>query len=217
MEIAWIGTGIMGAPMARRLLVAGHHLRVFNRSAEKAMSLRQYGATVSSDPAAAASGTEAVFLMVSDTPDVETVVAKIESVLAPNQLVIDMSTIAPRSERATAARLAPRNIHYLDAPVSGGETGAIEGTLTIMVGGEAPAFERAKPLLAHLGKQITHMGPAGSGQLTKLCNQVAVAVTLEAAAEALRLAASGGLDPSTVLEAIGAGAASSWQLMNLGP
>jgi len=180
MEIGWIGTGIMGAPMARRLLVAGHHLRVFNRSAEKAMPLRQYGATVSPDPAAAASGTEAVFMMVPDTPDVEMVVAKIEPVLAPNQLVIDMSTIAPGSERATAARLAPRNIHCLDAPVSGGETGAIKGTLT-------------------------------------LCNQIAVAVTLEAAAEALRLAASGGLDPSTVLEAIGAGAASSWQLKNLGP
>jgi len=217
MEIGWIGTGIMGAPMARRLLVAGHHLRVFNRSAEKAMPLRQHGATVSPDPAAAASGTEAVFIMVPDTPDVEAVVAKIEPMLQPGQLLIDMSTIAPSSERATAARLASRKIHYLDAPVSGGETGAIEGTLTIMVGGEAPAFERAKPLLAHLGKQITYMGPAGSGQLTKLCNQIAVAVTLEAAAEALRLAASGGLDPSTVLEAIGAGAASSWQLKNLGP
>jgi 3-hydroxyisobutyrate dehydrogenase-like beta-hydroxyacid dehydrogenase len=217
MEIAWIGTGIMGAPMARRLLVAGHHLRVFNRSAEKAMPLRSDGATVSPDPAAAASGTDAVFIMVPDTPDVETVVAKIEPVLGPNQLVIDMSTIAPASERATAARLASRNIHYLDAPVSGGETGAIEGILTIMVGGEAAAFERARPLLAHLGRQITYMGPAGSGQLTKLCNQVAVAVTLEAAAEALRLASSGGLDPSTVLEAIGAGAASSWQLKNLGP
>jgi 3-hydroxyisobutyrate dehydrogenase-like beta-hydroxyacid dehydrogenase len=217
MEIAWIGTGIMGAPMARRLLVAGHHLRVFNRSAEKAMALRQHGATVSPDPAAAASGTEAVFMMVPDTHDVEAVVAKIEPVLKPGQLLIDMSTIAPGSERATAARLAPWNIHYLDAPVSGGETGAIEGTLTIMVGGEALAFERAKPLLAHLGKQITYMGPVGSGQLTKLCNQIAVAMTLEAAAEALRLAASGGLDPATVLEAIGAGAASSWQLKNLGP
>ena len=217
MEIAWIGTGIMGAPMARRLLVAGHHLRVFNRSIDKATPLRQYGATVSADAAAAASGTEAVFIMVPDTPDVEMVVAKIEPVLDPNQLVIDMSTIAPGSERVTAARLAARNIYYLDAPVSGGETGAIEGTLTIMVGGEAPALERAKPLLAYLGKQITHVGPAGSGQLTKLCNQVAVAVTLEAAAEALQLAASGGLDPSTVLEAIGAGAASSWQLKNLGP
>ena len=217
MEIAWIGTGIMGAPMARRLLVAGHHLRVFNRTTDKAIPLKQYGATVSPDPAAAASGTEAVFIMVPDTPDVETAVAKIEPVLEPNQLVINMSTIAPGSERTTAGRLAPRNIHYLDAPVSGGESGAIEGSLTIMVGGEALAFERAKPLLALLGKQITLMGPAGSGQLTKLCNQIAVAVTLEAAAEALQLAASGGLDPSTVLEAIGAGAASSWQLKNLGP
>ena len=217
MEIAWIGTGIMGAPMARRLLGAGHHLRVFNRSPEKAIALKSDGATVSLDPAAAASGADTVFIMVPDTPDVEAVVAKIEPALKPNQLVIDMSTIAPAAERATATRLAPLNIHYLDAPVSGGETGAIEGTLTIMVGGEADAFERAKPLFAHLGKQITHMGPAGSGQLTKLCNQVAVAITLEAAAEALRLASGGGLDPSKVLEAIGAGAASSWQLKNLGP
>src|SRR5262252_4900681 len=150
MEIAWIGTGIMGAPMARRLLAAGHRLRVFNRSAEKAMALKSYGATVSPDPAAAASGTDAVFMMVPDTPDVEAVVAKIEPVLEPNQLVIDMSTIAPGSESATAARLATRKILYLDAPVSGGESGAIEGTLTIMVGGETLAFERAKPLFVHL-------------------------------------------------------------------
>jgi 2-hydroxy-3-oxopropionate reductase len=217
MEIGWIGTGIMGAPMARRLIAAGHTLRVFNRSPEKAARLRGDGATVCADPAEAAAGVDTVFIMVPDTPDVEAVVAKIEPALKAGQLVIDMSTIAPASERATAARLATRSIDYLDAPVSGGEMGAIEGILTIMVGGEAEAFGRAQPLFAHLGKQITHMGPAGAGQMTKLCNQIAVALALEAAAEALKLASAGGLDAAKVLEAIGAGAASPWQLKNLGP
>ena len=217
MEIGWIGTGIMGAPMARRLAAAGHKLRVFNRSPGKAARLRDDGATVCSEPADAAAGSEAVFIMVPDTPDVEAVVAKIEPVLKAGQLIIDMSTIAPASEQATAARLAARGIDYLDAPVSGGETGAIEGILTIMAGGDAKSFERAMPLFAHLGRQITHMGPAGAGQMTKLCNQIAVALALEAAAEALKLATSGGLDAAKVLEAIGAGAASSWQLKNLGP
>jgi 3-hydroxyisobutyrate dehydrogenase-like beta-hydroxyacid dehydrogenase len=207
----------MGAPMTRRLLAAGHAVRVFNRSPDKAAALRANGARVCADHPEAVADTDAVFIMVPDTPDVEAVVAKIEPVLKPGQLVIDMSTIAPASERATATRLAARSVQYLDAPVSGGETGAVEGTLTIMVGGEAAAFERAKPLFTHLGRQVTHMGPPGSGQMTKLCNQVAVAVTLEAAAEALKLASGGGLDAARVLEAIGAGAASSWQLKNLGP
>ncbi len=217
MEIGWIGTGIMGAPMVRRLLAAGHRVRVFNRSPQRAASLRTDGAVVAADPAEAAAGADAVFIMVPDTPDVEAVVAKIEPSLKSGQLVIDMSTISPASERATAARLAKNGIEYLDAPVSGGEPSAIEGTLTIMVGGDAGAFERAKPLFAHLGKQITHMGPSGAGQMTKLCNQIAVALTLEAAAEALKLASGGGLDASRVLEAIGAGAAGSWQLKGLGP
>ena len=217
MEIGWIGTGIMGAPMARRLIAAGHKLRVFNRSPEKAARLRADGATVCSEAADVAAGADTIFVMVPDTPDVESVVARIEPVLKAGQLVIDMSTIAPASEQSTATRLASKNIDYLDAPVSGGETGAIEGILTIMVGGDAKAFERAQPLFAHLGKQITHMGPAGAGQMTKLCNQIAVALTLEAAAEALKLASAGGLDVARVLEAIGAGAASSWQLKNLGP
>jgi 3-hydroxyisobutyrate dehydrogenase len=155
--------------------------------------------------------------MVSDTPDVERVTARIEPVLARGQLVIDMSTIAPEAERRIAARLAERGADYLDAPVSGGETGAIEGTLAIMVGGGADAFNRALPLFELLGKRITHMGAVGAGQTTKLANQIAVAVTLEAAAEALLFARQGGLDPAKVIEAIGAGAAGSWQLNNLGP
>jgi len=217
MEIAWIGTGIMGAPMARRLLKAGHHLRVFNRSPEKARPLIDEGAVMAPEAAAAAEGAETIFIMVPDTPDVENVIGRVEPSLARGQLVLDMSTIAPEAERRIAERLAALGVDYLDAPVSGGETGAIEGTLTIMVGGSDGAFNRASPLLELLGKRITYMGPAGAGQTTKLANQIAVALTLEAASEALLFGARGGLDPAKVLEAIGAGAAASWQLSNLGP
>jgi 3-hydroxyisobutyrate dehydrogenase len=217
MEIAWIGTGIMGAPMARRLLRAGHRVRVFNRTSDKARALAADGAAVAASAAAAALGADAVFLMVPDTPDVEACVARIEPSLRPGALIIDMSTVAPAAERAIAAGLRPLGVEYLDAPVSGGESGAIDGTLAIMVGGAREAFARAQPLFDHLGKRVTHMGDAGAGQMTKLANQIAVALTLEAAAEALHFAAAGGLDAARVLEAIGAGAAGSWQLSNLGP
>jgi 3-hydroxyisobutyrate dehydrogenase len=217
MEIAWIGTGIMGAPMARRLMRAGHSLRVFNRTPARARPLGAEGATVAGDEAEAARGAQTVFIMVPDTPDVENVIVKIEPVLDRGQLVIDASTIAPQAERQIAGRLAAAGVDYLDAPVSGGEPGAVDGTLTIMVGGAEPVFKRALPLLEILGRRVTYMGAAGAGQMTKLTNQVAVALTLEAAAEALLLAARGGLDPARVIEAIGAGAAASWQLNNLGP
>jgi 3-hydroxyisobutyrate dehydrogenase len=217
MQIAWIGTGIMGAPMVRRLLKAGHKVSVFNRTPEKAQRLAADGAMIVTDPANSVAGAEVVFIMVPDTPDVEATIARIKPALNKGQLVIDMSTISPNSERATAAQLREVGVDYLDAPVSGGESGAIEGTLAIMVGGERSAFDRAKPLFEHLGKRIIYMGAAGAGQMTKLANQIAVSVTLEAAAEALAFAKAGGLDPSQVLEAIGAGAAASWQLNNLGP
>ena len=207
----------MGAPMARRLLGASHRVRVFNRSPEKARALANDGASVAADAAACALGAEIVFIMVPDTPDVEATVAKIEPALKRGQLVIDMSTISPTAERTIAARLKARGIDYLDAPVSGGDVGARDGTLTIMVGGDATAFERARPILEHLGRRVTHMGASGAGQMTKLANQIAVAVTLEAAAEAIKFAAKGGLDPLRVVEALGAGAAASWQLANLGP
>jgi 3-hydroxyisobutyrate dehydrogenase len=217
MEIAWIGTGIMGAPMARRLLAAGHHIRAFNRTPERARALAANGASVAASAPEAVKGAEAVFIMVPDTPDVELTIARIEPALARGQIVIDMSTIAPAAERAIAARLKERGVDYLDAPVSGGDKGAIEGTLAIMVGGDEAAFTRAKPLFEHLGKRITYMGASGAGQMTKLANQIAVSVTLEAAAEAIRFASAGGLDAARVIEAIGAGAAGSWQLTNLGP
>jgi 3-hydroxyisobutyrate dehydrogenase len=217
MQIAWIGTGIMGAPMVRRLLKAGHKVSVFNRSPEKAQRLAADGATVVTDPVGAVANAEIVFIMVPDTPDVEATIARITPALKKGQLIIDMSTISPASERATAAQLREFGVDYLDAPVSGGESGAIEGALAIMVGGERTSFDRARPLLEHLGKRITHLGPSGAGQMTKLANQIAVSIALEAAAEALAFAKAGGLDPSQVLEAISAGAAASWQLNNLGP
>jgi 3-hydroxyisobutyrate dehydrogenase len=217
MQIAWIGAGIMGAPMARRLLTAGHNVTVYNRSPQKAQRLAADGAMVAADPAHAVANAEIIFIMVPDTPDVEATISRIKPSLKKGQLVIDMSTISPHSERATAAQLHEIGVDYLDAPVSGGETGAIEGTLAIMVGGDKVAFDCARPVFEHLGKRITYMGPSGAGQMTKLANQIAVSVALEAAAEALAFAKAGGLDPSQVLEAIGAGAAASWQLNNLGP
>ncbi len=217
MEIGWIGTGIMGAPMARRLIGGGNRVRVFNRSPERARALAADGATVTADAATCAAGAELVFIMVPDTPDVEETLAKIEPVLTPGQIVIDMSTVAPSAERAISARLKAKGVEYLDAPVSGGDVGARDGTLTIMVGGDAAAFARARPLFELMGKRITHMGASGAGQMTKLANQIAVALALEAAAEAIKLAQAGGLDASRVVEAIGAGAAGSWQLSNLGP
>jgi len=217
MEIGWIGTGIMGAPMARRLIGGRNRVRVFNRSAERARALAADGATVAADAAACAAGAEMVFIMVPDTPDVEATLAKIEPVLKPGQIVIDMSTVAPAAERAISTRLKAKGVEYLDAPVSGGDVGARDGTLAIMVGGEAAAFERVRPLFELMGKRITHMGASGAGQMTKLANQIAVALALEAAAEAIKLAQAGGLDASRMVEAIGAGAAGSWQLSNLGP
>ena len=217
MNVAWIGTGIMGAPMALRLIRAGHRVRVYNRSRDKAAALVADGAEVASTANDAVRGKEAVFTMVPDTPDLEAVIAAIEPALEEGQLLIDMSTVAPAAARALSAKLIERHVDFLDAPVSGGDTGAKEGTLTIMVGGSEAAFNRARPMLEALGKRITYMGPSGAGQMTKLVNQVAVAINLEATVEALMLAARGGLDPARVLEAIGAGAASSWQLNNLGP
>ncbi len=217
MDIGWIGTGIMGAPMARRLIGGGHRVRVFNRSVEKARVMAADGAIVAADAAACVAGAEVVFIMVPDTPDVEATVAKIEPALKAGQIVIDMSTVAPTAERAIAVRLKAKGADYLDAPVSGGNVGARDGTLAIMVGGDANAFERARPLFELMGKRITYMGAPGAGQMTKLANQIAVALALEAAAEAIKFARAGGLDASRVVEAIGAGAAASWQLSNLGP
>ena len=220
MRVGVVGTGIMGAPMARNLLRAGHTVLVHNRTPARMTALIEAGATAAPSPRVLAAGVEAVIVCVPDTSDVEMVVMGPDGVLAgatPGLLVIDTSTIAPRAARALAEHAAAQGVDMLDAPVSGGEQGAISGTLSIMVGGRREAFDRAAPIFAALGKRATYMGGAGQGQMTKMVNQVVGAVTLAAVAEGIVLGAGAGLDPTALIEAVGGGAATSWMWMNLGP
>lgn len=220
MRVGVIGLGIMGAPMARNLLRAGHALIVHTRTRARAGDLLAAGAAWADSPAAVAAGVDAVVTMLPDTPDVEAVIAGPAGVLAgahAGLLAIDMSTIDPATARTLAERAALAEVALLDAPVSGGEQGAIAGTLSIMVGGDAAAFERARPLLAALGQRITHMGGPGQGQMTKLVNQVVGAGTLAAVAEGVLLAAGAGLDPAAMVAALGGGAAASWMLAEQAP
>jgi 3-hydroxyisobutyrate dehydrogenase len=220
LPVGFIGLGIMGTPMAGHLLKGGHPLTVYNRTRSKTAGLAAQGAAVADSPAEAAARSEIVIVMVSDTPDVEQVVAGPRGVIEgvrPGSVVVDMSTIAPQTERALDAKLRARGGALIDAPVSGGDVGAREATLAIMAGGDPKAFERVRPALALLGRTITYCGPSGSGQLAKLCNQILVSVTLLGVSEALVFARKNDLDPSIMIEAVSGGAAQSWQLTNLGP
>jgi 3-hydroxyisobutyrate dehydrogenase len=163
---------------------------------------------------------EIIVVMVSDSPDVEQVVAGPRGLLEgirAGSIVVDMSTVSPDLERRLAARLRERGADLVDAPVSGGDVGARNATLAIMAGGEAAAVERVRPVLLRMGKSVTHCGPVGAGQLAKLCNQILVGVTLLGVSEALALARGSGLDPEVMIKAVEGGAAASWQLSNLGP
>ena len=218
--VGFIGLGIMGQPMARNLLKAGFGLVVYTRTRRKADGLLAEGARWADSPAAVARQAPMVITMVADSPDVEQVVLGPQGVIEgvrPGGVVIDMSTVSPRVERAIAQQLATRGVAYMDAPVSGGSWGAIQGTLAIMVGGEEDAFRRVLPIFEAMGKSITYMGPSGAGQVTKLVNQVLVAVTLSGVAEALVFGAKAGADLLKTIEAVKGGAAGSWQLANLGP
>lgn len=210
----------MGKSMAGHLLAAGYPLLVHNRSKAKAEDLRAQGAKWADSPAAAAAQADVVFVCVTDTPDVRAVLlgkAGITESARPGLIVVDHSTISPAATREFAQKLAARGTALLDAPVSGGDVGAKNATLSIMVGGPPEALEKVRPLLQHMGKTITHCGPSGSGQLTKLVNQILVSVTNLAVCEALTLAIAGGLDPAKTITAVAGGAAGSWQLSNLGP
>ena len=218
--IGFIGLGIMGLPMARNLMKAGFHLTIYNRTRSKCDSLAAEGAKVAGSPAEAASGVDAVITIVTDTPDVEQVILGSEGVIQAvkqGPVVIDLSTNSPEAPRRMSAALAVKGAGMLDAPVSGGDVGAQKGTLTIMVGGEAPDFERALPIFQAMGKTITHVGLSGAGQCTKLCNQVLVAIHLMAVSESLLLAKTSGLDLHKTLAVLTGGAANSWSLQNLGP
>ncbi len=219
-SIGFIGLGIMGLPMARNLLKAGFDLTVYSRTRSKCEALETEGAQVAGSPAEAAKGVDAVITMVTDTPDVEQVILGPEGVIhsvGQGTVVIDMSTISPKATRRMAQALAAQGAGMLDAPVSGGDIGAQKGTLTIMVGGEGADYERALPVFHALGKTITHVGPSGAGQCTKLCNQVLVAIHLVAVSESLLLAKASGLDLRKTLAVLTGGAANSWSLQNLGP
>ncbi len=215
-----VGTGIMGAPMARNLAKAGFEVIAYNRTASRAEALRADGVAVAGSLAEVGRAASVVITMVPDTPDVLAVVEGedgLAGAMREGSVLIDMSTISPAGTRALAGRLAERGIAMLDAPVSGGSWGAQQGTLTIMVGGEPETFERCLPVFEAMGKSITLMGPSGMGQTTKLVNQILVAGTCAAVAEALVFAASQGADLLKTVEAVSGGAAGSWQLSNLGP
>lgn len=211
-RIGFIGLGLMGKPMSQNVLKAGYPLVVYNRSRGPLEELAQAGAIVATSPQALAQQVDVVITCVSDSPDVEAVVLGPQGVLAgakPGLLYIDMSTIAPATSRKIYAALKERDIEALDAPVSGGDIGAQAGTLSIMVGGEVAAFDRALPILQVMGKNIVHMGEAGAGQVTKACNQIVVAMTVQAVAEALTLAKKSGVDPAKVRDALLGGFAQS--------
>ncbi|MGD0051664.1 MAG: 2-hydroxy-3-oxopropionate reductase [Vulcanimicrobiaceae bacterium] len=210
--IGFIGLGIMGKPMAENLLAAGYPLVVLNRSLGPVDALVAGGAQAGGSPRDVAARSDVVITMLPDSPDVEAVALGTDGIVAGAQagaLWIDMSTIAPATTARVAAAFAAVGIDALDAPVSGGEKGAIEGTLSIMVGGSDEAFARAQPIFAVLGKNVVHVGALGAGQVTKACNQIVVGVTIEAVAEALALAQAAGVDPVKVRAALLGGFAQS--------
>jgi 3-hydroxyisobutyrate dehydrogenase len=219
-RIGVVGTGIMGGPMALNLVKGGFSVTVYNRTVARAEALAPDGVEVAQSIAEVGEKCSVVITMVPDTPDVLGVVEGddgLASSMKAGSVLIDMSTVAPASTQELAGRLAAAGIAMLDAPVSGGSWGAQQGTLTIMVGGEQATFDRCLPVLQAMGKSITLMGPSGMGQTTKLVNQILVAGTASAVAEALVFASAQGADLLKTIEAVSGGAAGSWQLANLGP
>jgi 2-hydroxy-3-oxopropionate reductase len=214
--IGFIGLGIMGKPMALNLIKGGYRLVVHSRSRGPVDALVAAGATAANTPAEVAKQATVVITMVPDTPDVELVLTGpngfgVLSELKPGTIVIDMSTISPDVTRRLSAAVAAKGGSMLDAPVSGGEVGAKNATLTVMVGGDEKTFERARPILASMGKpeSVTYIGPSGSGQVTKLCNQICIAANLAGVAEAYALAKANGLEPARVRQALLGGFAGS--------
>jgi len=219
-RIGFIGLGVMGKPMAMNLLKAGYPLTVWNRTRSKMDDLLAEGASGADSPKEVAEKSDVVITIVTDSPDVEEVVLGPQGVIHgahPGLILIDMSTISPTVARKVAEEVSKKGVKMLDAPVSGGDVGAKEGTLSIMVGGPKETFEECLPILKVLGKRITYMGPNGMGQTTKLCNQVICALNIQAVCEGLMLGAKAGLDLEKLLEVVTAGAAGSWMLSNLGP
>ena len=206
--VGFIGLGIMGKPMAENLIEAGYDLVAYNRTREKAEELD--GATVAETPKEVAEQSDIIITMLPDSPQVEEVLAGEEGVLEgvrDGALIVDMSTISPVVTEELAKKAEERGASMLDAPVSGGDVGAIDGTLSIMVGGGEEDFERALPLFEVMGETVTHVGPVGTGQVVKAANQIVVALTIEAVSEALVLGSKGGVPPEKILDVLGGGLA----------
>jgi 3-hydroxyisobutyrate dehydrogenase len=221
-RVGFIGLGIMGKPMARNLLKGGFAVRAFARHPGRVQDVAEEGVELVASSAEAARGADVVITMLPNAPEVEEVVAGPRGVLegaGEGLIVVDMSTIAPAASRRLAQTCASRGVNFLDAPVSGGSVGAERGTLTIMVGGERQAFERARPVLEAMGQpdHIYYVGPSGSGEVVKLANNVLCGVIAAANAEALVLGVKGGVDVSTLAEIIGASTGANWQLSNAFP
>jgi 2-hydroxy-3-oxopropionate reductase len=211
-RVGFIGLGVMGTPMARNLLSAGHEVVAFTRNADVLAELAAEGAETGGGPADVAARTDVVVTMLPTSPVVAEVVAGPGGVLEgarPGSLVVDMSTIDPSVSRSLAEVARERGVAMLDAPVSGGDVGARQGTLSIMVGGAAADFERARPVFEALGKTIVHVGPHGAGQVVKACNQIVVGITYAAVSEALVLGSKAGVDPALILDVLSGGLAAN--------
>jgi 3-hydroxyisobutyrate dehydrogenase len=220
MNVGYIGIGIMGRAMAGRLLAAGHTLFVHNRTPDKAKALVEKGATLCMDAADVACRSEVVFINVPDTPDVEKVLFDAGGIVDGAEsglVVVDNSTISPAATRMFSRRLRDMEVDFLDAPVSGGDVGAQQGTLAIMVGGDRLAFEKVLPLLRVLGAKVELVGPSGAGQVCKAINQLFCGLHMLACCEGIALARRAGLNPSVMVDMISTGAGGSWALKNLGP
>ena len=216
MKIGFIGLGIMGRPMALNLLKGGHQLTVWARRAESMQPLLEAGALGAGSPAEAAQGNELVISMVADAPDVAEVMRGVAAGAAPGLVAVDMSTIAPAAARQIGETLAAAGVDFIDAPVSGGEVGAIAGTLSIMAGGAEAAFAKARPAFECMGKNIVHVGGAGAGQVAKAANQIVTGMGVLAVAEAFAFASKNGVDAGKVREALLGGFAYSKILENHG-
>ena len=220
-QIGFVGLGIMGRGMVKNLVEKNHSVTIWNRTPAKSEALKKdLAVTIAPTLQSLAETAETILICVSDTPDVETVLFGKEGLaktLRPGTTIIDLSTISPAETKRFSQTLAEKNITLLDAPVSGGSEGAAKGTLSIMVGGPEDAFNRIKPILEAIGTRITHMGPSGAGQTTKLMNQVLVVVNMLAVSEALLLGCAAGIDLSKAVQAVEAGAGGSWMISNRAP
>ncbi len=215
MLVGFVGLGVMGFPMARHLASAGHDMRVFNRSPQKAQRfVAEHGATTSADLAQAVSGVEVLGLCVGNDDDVRAVVSAVLDHLAPGAVIVDHTTTSAKVAREMADLALASGRAFVDAPVSGGQAGAENGALTAMLGGDEAAIETITPVIAAYARTIRRIGPSGAGQLAKMCNQICIAGVVQGLAEAVHFADQAGLDSEAVFEAISKGAAGSWQMQN---